>query len=147
MKNLILVATVFVSMNVFAANSNPTVNEKVLYTFNQVFKEAQNVHWNTTAMYSEASFESGNVKTKAFLDEDGNLVQTIRYYKEDKLPANILYNIQRKYCQEVWGVTEVSNSHSTTYNVVLKCKKYWYQVKADADGRVELITKYTRGDI
>lgn len=147
MKNLILLATVFFSMNVFAAEKNPTVNEKVLKTFNQVFKDAQNVHWNNGVKYTEATFESGTVKTKAVLDNDGNLLQTIRYYKEEGLPANILYNVQKQYCHEVWGVTEVSNSKGSVYNVVLKCKKYWYNVKADAGGNVELVKKFKRADI
>lgn len=147
MKNLILAAALLVTMNSFAADKNPTVNEKVLKTFNQVFKDAENVKWNNVAKYSEASFNTGDIKTKAILDNDGNLVQTIRYYKQENLPANILYNVQKDYCHEVWGVTEVSNVNGTLYNVVLKCKKFWYNVKADANGNVELAKKYRRGDI
>lgn len=147
MKNLILLVTVFFSMNVFAAEKNPTVNEKVLKTFNLVFKDAQDVQWKTTAKYNEATFNTGDVRTKAILDDNGNLLQTIRYYQEEHLPANILNNIQKKYCHEVWGVTEVSNSNSTVYNVVLRGKKFWYNVKADARGDVELVKRFRRADI
>lgn len=147
MKNLILLATVFLSLNVFAAEKNLPINEKVLKTFNQVFKDAQNVTWNSTDKYAEATFKSGDVKTKAFLDNDGKLVQTIRYYQQENLPSNILYNIQKKYSHKIWGVTEVSNSTGTVYNVVLKSSKHWYTVKANSDGEVLLVSRLKRGDI
>ncbi len=147
MKNLILLTTVFFSMNVLASATTPTVSEKALKTFNQVFKDAQNVTWCKVARYNAASFTMGGVKTRSLLDNRGNLVQTIRYYKAENLPANILYNVQKEYCYDVWGVTEVSNSNGTLYNVVLRCNKFWYHVKADANGNVELAKRYRRGDI
>ena len=146
MKHLIALTTVFVCMNVIAAATNPTVNLEVLTTFNLVFKDAQNIRWASTAHYDEAVFKNNGVQTRAIFDNEGHLLQTIRYYKEDKLPSNILYNIQKKYCFDVWGVTEISNSEGTTYNVVLKCSKYWYSVKANTGGYVTLTSKRSRSD-
>lgn len=142
MKHLILLATVFVSFSSFTTAANPTINEKVLKTFNQVFKHAKNVQWHIAAQYNEAAFEADNVKTRAFIDESGNLIKTIRYYKEDKLPANIVYNVKQQYCHDIWGVTEVSTANGTTYNIVLKCKKYWYYIIANDSGDVMLDKKF-----
>lgn len=147
MKNLILLAALFVSINVFAAEKNPTVNEKVLKTFNLLFKDAQDVRWSTATPYSVASFESDDVKTKAVFDKEGNMMKTFRYYKEDKLPANILYNVKKRFDHEVWGVTEVADNNGTEYHIALKSSERWYTVKADANGTVLLLKKFKRGDI
>lgn len=147
MKNLIILAALTCSLSAFAA-TEPTVNQKILNTFNQVFKNAQNVQWSSLAAYTEASFENGSIKTRATLDNNGRLLRTIKYYKEESLPSSILYRVKKKYCdQEVWGVTEMSVGDETTYNIVLKCKKYWYNVKADNNGGLELVSKMRRGDL
>lgn len=148
MKNLILAAAIFLSTNVFATESNPNVNAKVLATFNQVFKDAKDVHWVNTAKYVEASFVNGSVKTKAFIDSNGKLLQTIRYYKEEGLPAQLLYNLKQEYNNHiVWGITEVSSDKGTLYNITLKDKKNWYHIKMNAESQMELVKKYKRGEI
>lgn len=149
MKNLILAATIFLSMNAFATENNPTVNSKVLNTFNKVFKDAQNVQWSTTARYAEASFTTkGAIKTRAFIDTNGNLLQTIRYYKEESLPAQLLYNLKSEYNNHIiWGVVEVSNRKGTLYNITLKDDKYWYHVKMAPNSNMQLDKRYKRGEL
>ncbi len=149
MKHLILVAILFLGTQVMASTSVPTVNEKALKTFNQVFKQAENVQWTTHKNVYEAVFEMENIQTRAFLDNDGKLLRTIRYYAEDHLPASILYNLKEKYChgEQIWGVTEVSGQGVTNYHVTLKCKKYWVRVLVDSQGETSVISKMRRADI
>lgn len=101
MKLLILAAALSLGLTTMAATStpviNPTVNEKVLKTFHLVFADAQNVQWSSTKEYNEASFNSGMIKTRAIIDNNGKLIRTIRYYGESHLPSNILYKIRKKY--------------------------------------------------
>lgn len=154
MKNLLFLATF--SIGVLASNATnlannrgpEPANQKVVKTFNDVFKNAENVQWGTNDQLNVASFTTGAVRVTAILDNKGNLVRTIRYYKENDLPANILFRIKKKYhFQEVWGVTEVSNANGTRYLITLKDAAYWYHVKANAQGEISLQSKTDRGDI
>lgn len=149
MKLFILAATLSLGLNAMAAATvNPTVNEKVLKTFKEVFSNARDVQWSSTADYNEASFRSGSVSTRAVIDNNGALIRTIRYYKENNLPANILYKIKKKYDgKEIYGITEVTNSEGTNYHIVVRDSRNIYSVTADHDGSVVQTAKYKRGDI
>ncbi|MBZ4189566.1 hypothetical protein [Niabella beijingensis] len=148
MKLFILTAALSLGLNAMAAvPADPTVNEKVLKTFNQVFTEAQDVQWSTTAHYSEASFRSDAVSTRAMIDNNGVLIRTIRYYKESNLPSAVLYKIKKNYeGKEVYGVTEITNNEGTTYHVVIRDSRNLYKVTVDDSGTVQQTAKYKRGD-
>ncbi|MCH5690690.1 hypothetical protein LWM68_44560 [Niabella sp. W65] len=97
MKNLILSAAFILALtgSAFAGSVEPA-NEMVLKTFSQIFKEAYNVSWSNTGKHFEAYFVGdNNIKTRALLDAKGNLIQTIRYYKEEELPSNVLYAVKK----------------------------------------------------
>lgn len=146
MKKILALAILFCSLTAMAANG--FINEKVLKTFNQVFKNAEDVQWNSTADYSVANFTINSIITRAKLDNNGVLIETVRYYKEDHLPSNILFKIKKKYKDcSVWGVTEVSNAQSTMYYVVLKNETHIYNLKSDTYGNLERISKLERADI
>lgn len=149
MKLFILTAALSLGLNAMAAVTvNPSVNEKALKTFNTIFTNAQNVQWNTTADYNEASFLSGSISTRAVIDNNGALIRTIRYYKENHLPSNILYKIKKKYDgKEIYGVTEVTNEDGTNYHIVVRDARHIYKVTADNSGSVMQTAKYKRGDI
>lgn len=154
MKNLILLAAfaistagAFASNPAHSADPQPT-NKKVVKTFKQVFKNAENVQWADANQLYEASFISGTVRVTALFNQKGDLVRTIRYYKENELPSNILFRIKKKYhFQQVWGVTEVSNADGINYLITLKDDAYWYHVKAGGQGEIALQSKTQRGDI
>ncbi|MCH5720133.1 hypothetical protein [Niabella hibiscisoli] len=149
MKNLILSAVVLLTVS-FSANAStvePVVNSKAQETFTTTFKAAENVKWSSAGSHYEAYFESDGVKTRATIDAKGNLLQTIRYYKEDNLPASVLYNLKNSYKgKTIHGVTEVINKNGTNYRIVLKDNKYYSHINANQAGDTELVAKYTRGD-
>ncbi|AHF16402.1 hypothetical protein [Niabella soli] len=152
MKLFILTAALSLGLNAMAATSNPvinpTVNEKVLKTFHQVFADAKNVQWKATAEYNEASFNSGAIAARAIIDNNGKLVRTIRYYKETNLPSNILYKVKSKYeGKEVYGVTEITNDAGTAYEIVMRDSQKMYTVHIDANGALTQTGKFKRGDL
>ncbi|MBO9618947.1 MAG: hypothetical protein J7539_07925 [Niabella sp.] len=152
MKLFILTAALALGFNAMAANSNPvtnpTVNEKVLKTFHQVFADAQNVQWNATPNYSEASFNSGAATARVIISNNGQLVRTIRYYKENNLPSNILYKVKNKYeGKEIFGVTEITNEAGTEYEIVVRDSQKMYTVTVDTDGTMAQTGKFNRGDL
>lgn len=148
MKNLILSTAVILSLS-FNAIASPTepANEKVQNTFHQVFKQADNVNWYSTGNKYEAFFVMDNVKTHATIDSKGNLVQTVRYYTKENLPANIIYSVNKAYKDKtIFGVTEVSNHNGTNYRIVLKDENNYININANSQGETELVSKYIRGD-
>lgn len=149
MKNLILSAALSLALtgSAFAGSVEPA-NEMVLKTFSQIFKEAYNVSWSNSGKHFEAYFVGdNNVKTRALLDAKGNLIQTIRYYKEDSLPSNVLYTVKKEFKNsDIWGVTEVSNKNGVSYRIVLRDDKNYTHINANSVGETEVVSKYKRGD-
>ncbi|WP_114792522.1 hypothetical protein U0035_02075 [Niabella yanshanensis] len=149
MKNLILSAAVLltVSFNAAASTPEPAVNEKAQQTFVATFKNVNNITWSNAGNNYEAFFENDGTKTRVTIDAKGRLLQTIRYYKEEQLPSNVLYNVKRDYKNnEIHGVTEVSNKNGVHYRIVLKDSIHYTHINANDAGDTELVTKYTRGD-
>ncbi|MFT4093087.1 MAG: hypothetical protein QM640_05555 [Niabella sp.] len=148
MKNLILSAAVMfvLTISAAAAATEPS-NAKVVKTFNEVFKAAHDVKWTTTGNYYMAFFTVDGIKIRAILDAKGNLVQTIRYYTENNLPANVLYHVKHDFPgKEVWGVTEVTNNNGVNYRIVLRDNKSYIHINANSLGESEIAKKYKRGD-
>jgi hypothetical protein len=148
MKNMILSSALLFSVAVHSAVAGVYPgNEKVVKTFNEVFKNARNIIWSNTAHLYNVSFSIASVRASAILDNKGNLLQTVRYYNEDRLPATILYAIRKDYPRkDIFGVTEVSNKHGIIYRIVLKDEKSYMYIHANSYGESEVISKYKRGD-
>ena len=149
MKNLILSAAVLlpIGYNAVASPVTPVVNEKAQKTFITNFKDAADVTWSNAGNHYEAYFENAGIRTRVTIDAKGNLLQTIRYYGENNLPANVLYAIKNDYKgKEVYGVTEVTNKNGTHYRVVLKDSKHYTHINANQAGDTEWVARYTRGD-
>lgn len=150
MKLFILTAALSLGLNAMAATTpvvNPTVSPKALKTFNEVFTDAKDVQWSTTANYNEAHFSSDAVTTRVMIDNSGKLVRTIRYYQAAKLPSNILYKVKEKYNdKEIFGITEITNESGVAYHIVVRDDKYIYNVDADNNGNISQAKKFKRGD-
>ncbi len=147
MKSLILTAAIIFALNINAKAINTDPFEKALKTFNETFKDAENVSWTNSGRHYEASFEDNNIKTRVKLDAKGNLVQTVRYYKGDKLPATVLYAVKKGYPdKEITGVTEVTDKQGVNYSIVLKDDSNYIHISAKDSGETETISKYKRGD-
>lgn len=130
-----------------AATTAEPVNEQVLKTFTQIFKDAQHVCWSDRGDYFEAYFISDDIKTRALLNEKGALVQTIRYYKEAELPSNIRYSIKKAHQGKlIFGVTEVTNQNGVHYRIILRDDKHFIHINADSQGDTEIVKRYKRGD-
>lgn len=149
MKLFILTAALSLGLNAMTVSASaPAVNEKVMKTFNQVFTNASDVQWSTTAGYSEASFHSGAISVRAMIGNNGNLIRTIRYYKEKELPPTVRYKIKKRYeGKAIFGVTEVTDAAGIRYHVVINDSRNMYQVVVNDSGTVLEATKYRRGDI
>jgi lipopolysaccharide export LptBFGC system permease protein LptF len=149
MKILILSAAVFLTVNFGAVASTivPVVNEKAQQTFAATFKNVDEVSWSNAGNNYEAFFDKDGIKTRVTIDAKGRLLQTIRYYKENELPSNVLYKVKNDYKNsEIHGVTEISNTNGVHYRIILKDNTHYTHINANQTGDTELVIKYTRGD-
>ncbi len=144
-KNLITAACIagFLSLTAFTAKAD--INQKVLTSFRSVFSKASNVKWTEYQDHYYVSFNQNDILIKANYDMTGNIMSSIRYYKEQHLPLNILCKIKKSYpSKSVDMVTEVSNQDGTAYFIQLKDDKGWTVVKSDETGSFEVTDKFSK---
>ncbi len=147
MKKIIFSAVIFLSITATAATRVNPANEKVMKTFNEVFRNASVPTWNVSENYYEASFVNASVRTRAYFDKKGRLVQTFRYFTENELPSNVLYKVKQAYAgKEICGVVETTNSSGIHYRIVLKDDKKYTHINANTQGETETVAEYIRGD-
>ncbi|WP_018627304.1 hypothetical protein [Niabella aurantiaca] len=148
MKLLLIFVATALSIHVVANKPAPVINEKVLNTFNVIFKDAGQVSWIEAPDYIIAVFKKDHILYRAMLDKtNGSLLQTIRYYGEKNLPPNLLFDIKKKLGEkQIFGVTEVMTAHTTNYIIVVNDARNMYKINVDADGNITFLKKFKRRD-
>jgi hypothetical protein len=143
MKKLLLILLVFASGACYA--NAPTVDEKILKTFQEAFPKAEKVTWYEEDGNYEVLFTCDQVKCRMWYDNKGNALKTIRYYYEQNLCPFVMTKIKQRFPgKKIFGVTEVSTSLGVTYSIILEDEQKWYHVNVDTDGSVQLEKKYTK---
>lgn len=148
MKQILVAALLLATITGSAAvSTGDSPTEKVLKAFKETFATAQQVTWHDYDDHYQADFQQNSISVKAKYDEDGNLLETTRYYYEKDLPPNILSKLKKKHAdKEVFGVTEISTETDITYYISLKDDKNWYTIKSDAYGNMQQTEKYKRAE-
>jgi hypothetical protein len=147
MKKILYLAVLLTGFAATAATP-PTISEKVLKAFKETFTTAENVTWEEFDNSNcQANFKQNEIIVKAMFDNDGNLLETIRYYGEKNLPANILAKLKKKYPgKEIFGVTELVSETEVSYYVSLKDEKNWINVKSDPYANIQQLEKFKNAD-
>ena len=128
-------------------SASAEVSQKTLQSFRSVFTGAVQVKWTEYADHYNVSFLQNDILIKAEYDREGNMLNSIRYYKEQRLPLNILYKVKKAYPSEkIQSITEESNAESTTYHIQLKGEKSWTILRSDESGNLEVSDKFDRAD-
>jgi hypothetical protein len=144
MKTFLLAVAIGCSMLSYA--KGPGVDERVLAAFNTTFKNANNVSWTELANTYEVKFSDNNIQMRVVYDKEGNMVNTLRYYNEDKLPVLILTKVKAKYPgKTIYGVTEESSDDGLYYHIILEDSKTWLTVKSDSGGSLHVEKKLKKG--
>lgn len=97
MKKLFITALIAVAIGTSAFANPATVNHKILYSFGNDFKGAENVSWKVTDQFAKASFVYDETKMEAFYNLDGELIGTSKVFPLNKLPKSALKTITKKY--------------------------------------------------
>ena len=147
MKKLIYLAVMLIGLSATAATPPDEVNEKVLKAFKATFAAAEEVTWKELDNSVQANFKMNQIIVRAMYDNEGNLLETVRYYGEDNLPPNIIAKLKKRYAGKiVFGVTEVTSDSEVAYHITLKDEKYWYTVKSDPYSNLQQTDKFKRAD-
>lgn len=144
-KNLITAAcfAAFLSLSAFSAKAD--VNQKVLTSFHSVFAKATNIKWTEFEDHYFVSFSQSDVLVKVNYDLAGNILNSMRYYKEQHLPLNILCKVRKTYpSKTVDIVTEVNDENGTAYFIQLKDDKGWTIIKSDENASFENVDKFSK---
>src|ERR1035438_1412549 len=129
-KNFLTAAFIagFLSLSVFSAKAD--VTQKVLQSFHSVFSQASNIKWVEYPDHYYVSFAQNDILIRASYDMSGNMMSSIRYYKEQHLPLNILCAVKKAYASKMIDiVTEVSNQDGIVYFIQLNDDKGWTILK------------------
>lgn len=122
-----------------------TPNDKVLKSFHTTFLSAKQVKWYEHKDYYEVSFAQASVRANVKYDLEGNFLSSTRYYKEHQLPANILYQVKKKYADKtIFGVTEIASPEEIYYYIKLEDSKRWLTIKVSGSGQMEVFEKYRK---
>ena len=90
-------------------------------------------------------YENGLIRSKIWLDNNGNTVLTHRYITESFLSPFILAKIQMNYkSRKVFGVTEVSSEAGIFYYIILEDEKKWYAITSNTSGELTLKKIYSK---
>ena len=103
--------------------------------------------WNESENTVQANFKVNEIQVRAIYDNEGNLLETVRYYGEKNLPPNIIARLKKKYNgKEIFGVTEISSENDLSYHITLKDDKNWYTVKSDPYANLQQTDKFKRAE-
>lgn len=143
MKKIIYLAVLLTSLAATAA-PRPEISDKILKAFNETFTSAENVTWEEFDNKNcQANFKMNEVIVKVMYDDNGDLLQTMRYYTEVNLPPNIIVKLKKRYPgKEIFAVTEISSENDLSYHITLKDEKNWYIVKSDYLGNLQQTSKF-----
>jgi hypothetical protein len=130
-----------------SAYSNPTVNEKVLNAFQKTFQYAKEISWMQESNCWEVTFVAvDDIRMRVMYDEDGNILNTIRYYYADKLPLLITQHIRSRFPgKKIFGVIEETTKVGMNYHIILEDAKAWTTIATNETGIITVEKKTKKG--
>ena len=137
------------SMSIFSTSlhATPDVSAKILKSFHSHFPEVTNssIYHNGDTYVVIFKSPDNNSSGRMFYDKDGNLLETIRYYKADELSPFIRSKIASKYKDKsIFMVTDDENESEHFYQVILEDANTMLVVHVNNDGSMHLEKKYKK---
>jgi hypothetical protein len=134
MKKIIMLAIVLTTI-VGTAFSTPTdaVNKKVLTSFTQAFRNAENVQWEIRKDLFKATFMLNGEKMFAYYNAIGEQVALSRNLSTSQLPITLSAELKSGY-NEYWltDLFEVVTNGDTSYYATVQSATHITVLKADS---------------
>ncbi len=144
MKKIILMLAITISsIAVFAGEVN--VDAKVLNSFKQEFKNAQDVKWTTNETFYKASFVYNGQYVYAFYKLDGELMGVTRNISSLDLPMKLQTALRNGY-EGYWisELFEISNSDGTKYYITMENADSKIVLKSAGDSNWSIYKKSSK---
>ena len=149
-KLFVLLFTLLVVAGSFA-NSPHNIDEKLLRTFSTSYPHAEHVSWQELSGTYMVSFIENGIRSRIVYQRDGQIVNVIRYYLEENLPADVRTAAKRSFpTNSIKGVVEVSalaesGDHlDTAYYLKMETDHTWMTVKIDSEGNSSVVEKFKK---
>ncbi len=146
-KKFLTIACIAGILSVSVISAKAEISQKALQSFRSVFAEAKQVRWTEYPDCYYVSFLQNDMQVKVTYDKDGNLLNSTRYYKEQRLPIAVLSSVKSAYpSKKISLVTEVSSTEGTVYFIQLKDENGFTIVKSNEQGLLEVTDKFKKID-
>jgi|SRR6185437_3838804 len=151
MKKLILFCfAAFCSMSIFSSPllaASTDASAKILEVFHRNFPEITNrsIYNMGDAYMIFFKNDENNSSGRIYYDNDGNVLETIRYYSGTELSPFIRTKVNSKYKgKDIFMVTDVANDTEHFYQIILEDANTLMVVDADDSGSIHLEKKYKK---
>ena len=103
------------------SNALSSIHPRAVEEFQRSFRDVTGEKWAKTSDGYFASFTKDSVQTRVDYNRKGRWLETIRYYGEKKLPADVSNSIKKSYNNySILGATEVSFDNDPVYMVYIQ---------------------------
>lgn len=145
MKKILLAAfSMLIGLQSFSNSSLP-VNEKLLATFRETFRDAERVIWSEFTNGYTVNFVEHGILTRITYDKNGEFTGSLRNYPERNLPYYIQTLMHEDFPGEkIFGVTEITVPTAIYYFIKLEGEKFWKTVSVDNEGAISVVEKYRK---
>jgi hypothetical protein len=128
-----------------AADNKSLVNIRAVKDFAKTFSSVKNENWvlaNDGGFI--AKFSQNGIKNRVDYDRKGRWVQTIRYYGEKNLPADVRHHIKSAYYDfTITQVEEIVLPDKIAYLVHMNDEKSWVNILY-YDGEMRVLEEYSK---
>ena len=138
MKKIIVFLLVVVTIPALATDSLGTT---VIEKFTAAFPKARHVKWYFEKDNAEVYYDYAGKRSHIWYNKEGDIVKSRSYYSEKELAPQLRSKVSSRFPKrKIAGVTEISNSDGTLYEIVLEDNKGWIYVQCDDSGEL-VVTK------
>jgi len=133
-KFLVLTTALVMAFSATFANDNSSVPASIVTELHQKFADANDVQWQTTANYYEATFTINGHQLKAFYSFDGELIGMSRQISVDQLPMALNADVKDKSAtNKITDLFELLTDRGTEYYIKYQGEKGTKTYKSTGD--------------
>jgi hypothetical protein len=138
-----LLLVFFVGIQISFANGGKV---DVYKQFKMDYPSVNDVSWIETKDCFIACFREDSILNRVYYNKKGRINGTLRYLQQENLQEEIQSLISQEYPRKkIFGVTEITVSNRTSYQIKLVDDRKWYDVLIDEEGTISLMDEYLKG--
>ena len=141
-KLLTLVLLLGVAISSTFANGADGVNDRVIKSFKKEFASAQDVQWEISKDFYQATFKLNDQVMYGYYNGDGQLIALTRNITSVQLPISLLAEIKKNYSQYwISDLFEIAMNNETAYYLTVENGDYSIVLKSNGTDGWEVFKK------